>query len=576
MQKHKKLFIGLGLVSTLGLSAFVAVNEYFEVSKNLEIHADLYKELHNFYVDETNPGLLMKTGIDAMLASLDPYTVYYPENTIEDARVAASGSYGGIGSSFRVIDNRLIIAYPYENSPAAKSGLQSGDMILAVNGKDVSTLDIGSTLQLLKGAAGSNVDIKIKRDGLEKNFQLQRADIKINVVPYSGFIDQNTGYIKLSRFSEDAFTQVKTALTNLKSTGNLKGLVFDLRGNPGGLLREAIQICNLFIPKGKLVVSTKGKIQEWNKEYGTMDNAIDEQLPIVVLIDRRSASASEIVAGVLQDYDRAVIVGNKSFGKGLVQTTRFLKYNSQLKVTVSKYYTPSGRCIQAIDYGKKENGNASKINAKNQQEFKTAAGRKVFDGGGVMPDVEVFDEVLHPVTMALISQNLIFKYASYYKSTHANITDKESFVLSDADYSDFVKFVQKEGFTMQTNAEKTLNQLKNDLNAEPAFASLLSNWSNLNNQILQQKVEALQTHKAQIKPLIEAEIVARYFFTNGKLVWELKHDKDVAEALRILANQTEYKKILSPSFAIPRFEMDTLGAKFVNTFLEELPEDIED
>ena len=576
MQKRKRLFIGLGLVSTLALTAFVAVNEYFEVSKNLEIHADLYKELHNFYVDETNPGQLMKTGIDAMLASLDPYTVYYPENTIEDARVAASGSYGGIGSSFRVIDNRLIIAYPYENSPAAKSGLQSGDMIVAVNGKDVSKLDIGGTLQLLKGAAGSNVEIKIQRDGEEKSFQLQRADIKINVVPYSGFLNESTGYIKLSRFSDDAYSQVRTALTNLKSSGNLKGLVFDLRGNPGGLLREAIQICNLFIPKGKLVVSTKGKIQEWNKEYGTTVDAFDEQLPIVVLVDRRSASASEIVAGVLQDYDRAVIVGNKSFGKGLVQTTRFLKYNSQLKVTVSKYYTPSGRCIQAIDYGKKENGTALKINAKNQQEFKTAGGRKVYDGGGVMPDVEVFDDVLNPITMALISQNLIFKYASHYKANHSSISDKENFSMSDNEYAEFIKFVQNEGFTMQTNAEKTLNQLKGDLKSEPAFAVLMNDWNKLSNQIQQQKIDALQTHKSQIKPLIEAEIVARYYFSSGKLVWELKHDKDVAEAIKILGNQAEYKKILSPSFAIPRFEMDTLGAKFVNTFLEELPEDIED
>lgn len=576
MRNRKKLFIGLGLVSTLGLTAFVAVNEYFEVSKNLEIHADLYKELHNYYVDETNPGQLMKIGIDAMLASLDPYTVYYPENTIEDARVAASGSYGGIGASFRVINDRLIIAYPYENSPAAKAGLQSGDLIMSVNGRDVSAMDIGSTLQLLKGAAGSKIDLKIQRDGEEMNFPLQRADIKVNVVPYSGYLQEGIGYIKLSKFSDDATLQVRNSLTTLKANGTLNGLVFDLRGNPGGLLREAIQICNLFIPRGKLVVSTKGKIPEWNKEYATMENPVDEQLPLVVLIDRRSASASEIVAGVLQDYDRAVVVGNKSYGKGLVQTTRFLKYNSQLKVTVSKYYTPSGRCIQAIDYGRKENGAAQKINIQNQLEFKTAGGRKVYDGGGVMPDKEVHDVILHPVTVALISQNLIFKYASLYKNTHASISDKENFSLTNQEYDDFINFVKKEGFSMQTSAEKSLAQMKVELEKEPAFTTLLKDLNTFSQNLSAQKYQAVFMHKNQIKPLIEAEIVARYYFSTGKLIWELKHDNDIAEALKILGNTAEYKNILSPSFAIPRIEADSLGAKFVDKYLQELPEDIED
>lgn len=576
MQTKNKVLVGLALASTIGLSSYVAVNDFFEVSKNLEIHADLYKELHNFYVDQTNPGELMKTGIDAMLQSLDPYTVYYPENTIEDARVAASGSYGGIGSSFRVINDRLIIGYPYENSPAAQSGLQSGDLILAINGKDVSSLDIASVLQLMKGAAGTKVDLKIERDGELKNYLVTRADIKLNVVPYSGYLNENTGYIKLSKFTDDASAQVRSALTNLKANGKLEGLVFDLRGNPGGLLREAILICNMFIPRGKLVVSTKGKIAEWNKQYSTTENPVDEQLPMVILIDRRSASASEIVAGVMQDYDRAVVIGNKSFGKGLVQTTRFLKYNSQLKVTVSKYYTPSGRCIQAIDYGKKVNGEASKISSQNQQEFKTSGGRKVYDGGGVMPDIEVFDEVLHPVTVALISQNLIFKFASNYKNKHAQISSKENFQLNESEYTDFINFVKNEGFTANTPAEKSLLITKEELKNDPTFTHLLSELDKLQAQLGTSKMQSLQTYKSQIKPLIEAEIVARYFFSNGKLQWELKHDKDVDEALKILSNNTKYKQILSAGFSIPRVEKDSIGAKFVDKYLEEIPEDIED
>lgn len=572
MHIYKKLFIGILFVATFFFSAFVAVNDYFEVSKNLEIHADLYKELHQYYVDETNPGELMKTGIDAMLESLDPYTVYYPENTIEDARVAASGNYGGIGSSFRVIENQLMIAYPYENGPAAKVGLQSGDIIREVNGKDVSSLDIGSVLQLLKGAAGTKVSISVLRDNVLKNFQIERADIKVQAVPYSAYLNQNIGYIKLSRFSDDAFVQVKAALTNLKAQGKLQGLVFDLRGNPGGLLRDAIQICNLFIPKGKLVVSTKGKIPEWNKQYTTLENPVDESLPLAILIDRRSASASEIVAGVMQDYDRAVIIGNKSFGKGLVQTTRFLKYNTQLKVTVSKYYTPSGRCIQAIDYSKANKGNLQ----EQFQEFKTRVGRKVYDGGGVMPDIEMADEILSPISLALISQNLIFKYASLFKSKNSQEPNKDSFELSDSDYADFVSFVEKEGFTYMTDAEKSLTKTMKELAAEPTFAKLNDDLQSVEMKLKKEKMQALQVYKEQIKPLIAAEIMARYFYANGKLQWELNHDPELTEAIKILQDKNRYSHILSPAFSIPKMEKDTAGARFKTKYLEEIPEDIQD
>jgi len=575
MKLNKKYIFGTLALSVLGFSSYVAANDYFEISKNLEIHADLFKELNTYYVDQTNPGELMQTGIDAMLKTLDPYTNYFPENSVEDARFAATGSYGGIGASFRVINNRIMIAAPYENGPAQAAGLLSGDVIVQINNRDVSSLPPEEVLQLLRGAPGSKVDIRILRDTEEKLLKVTRAEISVKTVPYYGMLAPEIGYIKLSKFKEDASQGVREALADLKSKGQLKGLVLDLRGNPGGLLREAINICNLFIPQGKLVVSTKGKIAEWNKQYTTSGNPVDATLPLVILVDRRSASASEIVAGVMQDYDRAVIVGNKSFGKGLVQTTRFLKYNTQLKVTVSKYYTPSGRCIQAIDYGHKQNGEATRIGENTRQEFKTAAGRKVYDGGGVMPDVEVPDQIYHSVTLAVLAQNLVFKYANLYHQKNPSIGEAASFSLSDAGYRDFVEFVKKEGFSYLTPAEKALNSVLEESQKEPLFAAVNAELKSAGQKFAAAKIQGLEQYKAEIKPLLEAEIVSRYYFANGRLQWELQHDADVAGALQVLNDKAKYTKILSSSWSIPRLETDTAGAAFQKLYFQQIEEDIE-
>ncbi|MGQ3013015.1 MAG: S41 family peptidase [Flavobacteriales bacterium] len=576
MKLNKKYIFGGLAVSLIGFSSYVAVNDYFEISKNLEIHAELFKELNTYYVDQTNPGELMQTGIDAMLKSLDPYTNYFPENSVEDARFAATGSYGGIGATFRVINNRVMIAAPYEKGPAQTAGLMPGDIIIGINTRDVRELPPEEVLQLLRGAPGSKVDIRILRDTEEKLLKVVRAEISVKTVPYYGMLAPEIGYIKLSKFKEDASQGVRDALTDLKSKGQLKGLVLDLRGNPGGLLREAINICNLFIPKGKLVVSTKGKVAEWNKQYTTAGNAMDPTLPLVVLVDRRSASASEIVAGVMQDYDRAVIIGNKSFGKGLVQTTRFLKYNTQLKVTVSKYYTPSGRCIQAIDYGSKENGEARRILESAQQEFKTALGRKVYDGGGVMPDIEIKDAIFHSVTLAVLAENLVFKYATLYHQQHPSIGNAASFTLPDADYNAFAEFVKKEGFTYLTPAEKALQSVLKESEKEPLFAALNAELKSAGQKFAAAKIQGLQQYKAELKPLLEAEIVSRYYFANGRLEWELQHDADVKKAIEVLNDAGTYSKILSPSWNIPRLETDTAGAAFQKLYFQQIEEDIED
>lgn len=576
MKLNKKYIFGGLALSLIGLSSYVAANDYFEISKNLEIHADLFRELNTYYVDETNPGELMQTGIDAMLKSLDPYTNYFPENSVEDARFAATGSYGGIGASFRVINNRIMIAAPYENGPALQAGLLPGDLILEVNNRDVNNLPPEQVLQLLRGAPGSRVDIRILRDTEEKVVKVTRSEISVKTVPYYGMLSPGVGYIKLSKFKDDASQGVRDALTDLKGGNQLKGLVLDLRGNPGGLLREAINICNLFIPKAKLVVSTKGKIPEWNKQYTTAGNPVDGTLPLVVLVDRRSASASEIVAGVMQDYDRAVIIGNKSFGKGLVQTTRFLKYNTQLKVTVSKYYTPSGRCIQAIDYGHKENGEARRILESAQQEFKTAAGRKVYDGGGIMPDIEVSDRIYHSVTLALLAENLIFKYATLYHQQHPSIAEAAGFGLTDAEYNAFTEFVKKEGFSYLTPAEKALQSVQQEAGREPLFKAAAAELKLAGEKFAAAKIRGLQEYKAEIRPLLEAEIVSRYYYARGRLQWELQHDADVARALEVLNDGTQYARILSPAWNIPRLEADTAGAAFQKRYFQEIEEDIED
>lgn len=560
MKINKVKTFAAGLVTGAGILASLAYDDYFEISKNLEIHAILYREINTYYVDQVNPGELMQTGIDAMLSSLDPYTTYYPESMVEDARFESTGVYGGIGASFRNIDSKITIAETYENAPAQKAGIIPGDVITEVNGKNISGKPADEVLRLIKGAPGTKVQIKVKRDTdiNIKSFDLVREEIKVKNVPYSGMISQDVGYIKLAGFTNDAGKDVKDALLALKEKNKLKGLVLDLRGNPGGLLREAVNVSNVFIDKGKPVVSTKGKVEEWNKTFKTLNPAADTEIPLVVLVDQGSASASEIVSGTIQDYDRGVVIGNKTYGKGLVQTTRPLKYNAQLKVTTSKYYIPSGRCIQAIDYGKKDaNGKVIKIADSLQKEFRTLAGRRVYDGGGVMPDIPVADNTFHHISKALIRKNLVFIFANQYKSTHESIGSLNDFMISEADYQKFIQFLEARNFDYETQTDITLQELKKNLSKDNFMKNSEEELNRLQNKIKAEKKSDIQSHKEEIKLLLSSEIVSRYYFRKGRIEWALKHDDDITEALKVLAEPTRYKQILSSSFQIPRTERNT-------------------
>lgn len=564
----------LGAVLGAGVFTAIAWDDYFEISKNLEIHSILYKELNTYYVDELNPGELMKTGIDAMLKSLDPYTNFYPESQVEDARFEHTGTYGGIGANFVIIDGDVVISETYENAPSQKAGIQPGDVITEVSGKTIKGRKIGEVLNLVKGSPGTKVNVKILRDGATKAFEIVREEIKVKNVPYSDLITPEIGYIKLEGFTNDAGKEVRDALVALKAKGPLKGVILDLRGNPGGLLREAINVSNVFIDKDKLIVTTKGKVPEWNKTYKTLNPATDASVPLVVLIDRGSASAAEIVSGTMQDYDRGVIIGNKSYGKGLVQITRPLKYNAQLKVTTSKYYVSSGRCIQAIEYSGKSKG--LRVPDSLQNEFKTAAGRKVYDGGGIMPDIEIHDQILHSITRALLRKNLIFKFANQYKKDHPTIAEPEKFVLTDADYAAFVTFVQNNGISYETQTEKALAEMTKQAEKEKYAGKLNAEITALKNKLAGEKKNDLEQFKDEIKELLTLEIVQRYYFESGRIKASRRFDKDLIKAIEVLGTPVLYAKILSSQWQIPRHEEDVEGAAFEREYMQEVREEMEE
>jgi len=447
----KKKIICLLLVvgSVVALSFSTPAERYFEIAKNLDIFATLFKEVNALYVDEVNPNKLVRTGIDAMLTSLDPYTNYIPEDEVEDFRTTNTGQYGGIGAITREIGNRTVVTMIMEGYGAQKGGLKIGDEVLKIDDVELSKLSREESGQLMKGQVGTAVSLTVKRIGVDKAIKLdfKREKIKLNNVPYSGMVNNDIAYIQLSDFTPDAAKEVKNALVALKEQG-AKGVILDLRGNPGGLLIEAVNITNLFLPKGQLVVSTKGKIPENNLSYETLNTPVDTDLPVAVLINRGSASASEIVAGTLQDYDRGVIVGEKSYGKGLVQVSRPLSYNSQLKVTTAKYYTPTGRCIQVLDYThRRDDGSVGSIPDSLKREFKTTHGRTVQDGGGIEPDVKSESREAHLLTQVLFEKGFIFDFANQYAHTHAQAVDARSFTLSNDEYQQFITWMRDKNYT---------------------------------------------------------------------------------------------------------------------------------
>lgn len=541
------LLVSIGLVA-----AGTASSEYFEMSKNIEIFTDLYKELNTYYVDELQPAEIMKNGIDNMLSSLDPYTNYITEAEIEDYRFQTTGKYGGIGAMIGKMGDYVVITEPYQNYPAAKAGLKVGDKLLSIDGKSVKGLNTEEVSKLLKGQPNSTLKAVVLRLGdngkeTEKEIDIVREEIHINNVSYFGMVTDDIGYIHLEHFTQNAGKEVADALKELEKDHTLKAVVLDLRGNPGGLLNEAVNVSNVFIPRGVEIVSTKGKVEEWQRSFKSLNNAVDEKIPLAVLTNSGSASASEIVSGAIQDLDRGVIVGQKTYGKGLVQTTRDLPYNTKLKVTTAKYYIPSGRCIQAINYAEKdEDGAVSKIPDSLKVAFKTKDGRTVYDGGGVDPDVKVEVEYLSKISTSLLLKNLIFDYATQYCAGKDQIAAAKDFHLSDADYDNFVSFLKDKDYDYTTKSEEVLKELKEAVEKEDYKTAVNDELQVLEEEMKKEKKNDLYKDKDEIKMLIEQEIVKRYYYQDGMVEASFQHDNELKKAIEILNSSDKYNTLLKP------------------------------
>ena len=542
--KKKLIFISL-FISSLTLLSFKS--DYFEIAKNLEIFTDLYKELNTYYVDETDPGKLIKSAMDEMLQTLDPYTNYIPESEIEDFQFMTTGQYGGIGAMITKRDEYVYISEPYEGFPAQKSGLMAGDKILEVNNISVKGKSTEEVSKLLKGQPNTNVSILIERKYINEPFEVsfKREKVTVGSVPYFGLLENNIGYVKLRSFTRNCSNDLKNAIIKLKEQ-SATSLILDLRGNPGGLLNESVKIANFFVNQGEDIVSTKGKIKSWEKVYTATNKPIDTEIPLVVLIDQSSASASEIVSGSLQDLDRAVIVGKRSFGKGLVQQTRKLSYNSQLKLTVAKYYIPSGRCIQALDYSNRnEDGSVGKIADSLSTEFRTKNNRKVYDGGGITPDLVTESEVSSKILLSLFRERLFFDYATEYRLKNENILSAKDFKITDEKFLDFKNFLSDKEYEYETDTEKAYKKLKKVAEEENYFESMKNNFDLLVTKIDGAKSDDLEKNKDFVKEILANEIVSRYYYQKGRIQSSLNYDKDILEAITVLSDSTKYKQILS-------------------------------
>ncbi len=545
---YKKSIVGL-LIGTmaLGLFSFKTESErYFEIAKNLDVFATLFKEVNTYYVDDVPPAQMMRSGIDAMLKSLDPYTNYIPEDDIEDFRTMTTGQYGGIGAIIGNRDGKVVVQMPYENSPAHKAGLVIGDEILKVDGVAVSGKSTSDVSKLLKGQANSALKLEVRSYGQNKprTVEITRSNIMVDNVPYYGMIDDKIGYFQLSGFTVDASKEVRTAVQKLKGMGAQK-IIFDLRDNPGGLLHEAVNISNVFVDRGKDIVSTKGKVTEWNKTYKSLDEPLDKEMPLVILTSSRSASASEIVAGVMQDYDRAVLVGERTFGKGLVQATRPLSYNSQLKVTTAKYYIPSGRCIQAIDYTHRNtDGSVGKIADSLRIAFKTANGRVVYDGGGVSPDVAVEQQQYADITKAIASKGHFFEYANRYKAEHATIPAATKFELSDEEYQKFITFLANKDISYSTGIESELDDVAKRAKEGKHYDDIKAELEAIRKKVSHNKSNDLVRFKPEIREVLEGEIASRYYLQKGYIEATFDDDPTILAAKQVLNDPQKYNSYL--------------------------------
>jgi carboxyl-terminal processing protease len=518
-------------------------SDFFEIAKQIEIFTTLFKELNMNYVDETNPGDLMDTAIKGMLNDLDPYTRFLNEQDVEAARINNTGDYTGIGAKIRTLKDKLLVIEPYKDYPADRAGLKAGDEIIKV--EDILISDFKENAgDLLKGSPGSEVSITYLRQGETKNATITRQEVEVNAVPLFAMVDEKTGYVVLSKFNSKASFETAGAVKELKASG-AERIILDLRGNPGGLLHEAVNIVNLFVPKGQLVVTTKSKIEKYNQTYFTKNNPLDIEIPLVVIIDGGSASASEIVAGSLQDLDRAVVVGSRSFGKGLVQRPKQLTYGTQLKVTISRYYTPSGRCIQALDYwNRDQSGKAVRVKTEQYNEFKTRNGRSVYDGGGIEPDLKLLSGEPTAISKAIVDNDFIFNYATKYYYENS-ITDLNEYEFTNADFEDFKRYLESNNFAFETETEKALSKVGQVAFEEGIIKDLSRDYNTLKSRLDTLKNEAVDMNKDQLMSLLENEIIKRYFYREGLYEYFLSHNEEIQKASEILENPSTYRSYLN-------------------------------
>jgi carboxyl-terminal processing protease len=538
--------------SVLGFRSSEPQN-YFEISKNIDLLGQIIREISIHFVDEIDTEKFIRIGIDASLASLDPYTNFINTDEIEDFKYLSTGQYGGIGAGLNTIDEKNIISEVYPGKPAHKAGLKAGDIILKIDNTSIESkkMDSFDVRSMLRGQPHTKVNITIKRYGESKplTFTVEREEIKIDNVPYYGMLNNTTGYISLGQFTQDASFEIKKAYEEMKKKG-LQSLILDVRSNPGGLLHEAINISNLFINKGEKIVETKGRIEGSNKVYVTENPPLDLQIPLVVLINGQSASASEIVAGVIQDLDRGVVIGQRSFGKGLVQTSANLPYKTQIKLTTSRYYTPSGRCIQSIDYAKSyaqkdKKAKQTKTPDSLKAVFATRGGRKVLDAGGIDPDISLKAKEYHKITLELVRKNLIYNFATEFYYKNPKIASAREFQITDAIFQDFIAFLEKNGFKYEDSQSKEIEELIAELNKESFSESIKNNIQSLKNELEQHKKNDLRNYRSEIAEWLLAEIVSRYYHRAGRIEASLFFDPEVKEALSVLQDSNRYKKLLS-------------------------------
>lgn len=541
----KKIWIGIIIVALAGTTffSFTRDQKNFEIAKNLDIYHTLFSQLNMFYVDEVNPNELVKTSIDKMLESLDPYTNYISEDQIEDFRFMTTGEYAGIGALISKQNDKVVIAEPYEGKPAHKFGIKAGDVIVEVSGKETKDMDTEDVSSLLKGPANKPVKIKLQRPGAKKPYTVDvvREKISIDAVPYYGMLDETTGYIRLSNFTANCSKEVQKAFLELKEKNNPESLVLDLRGNPGGLLMESVKIVNFFVPKGEEIVSTRGKVKQWDKVYKATSEPMDTTIKLAVLVNRGSASASEIVAGAIQDLDRGIVVGSRTFGKGLVQATRDLSYNTKLKVTTAKYYIPSGRCIQALDYShRNEDGSVGHVPDSLITEFTTKKGRKVYDGGGVVPDVRIDADLLSSLSIELITRFKIFDFATKYANENETIPQPEEFKITDDIYQQFTDFVNASDFNYDSQSQDDFEKLLKTAKREKYFTIAESEFEALKAKLEPNLEKDLKQFRSEVSELLVDEIVSRFYYQKGAIRASIADDKGIKKALVELNSETAY------------------------------------